>query len=484
MFKKLFKQTFIYGIATVIPKILNYFLVPLHTSGVMTTSQYGEVSNIFAYFVLFNVILSYGMETSFFRFFHKEEHPEKVISTSAWSLMISSFLFLGAGFLVYKQLAIWGDLPVDAVKFAIWILVLDALVVIPFAWLRAKERPIRYAMIKTLNVGVNVALNYFFLKYLISGTSGFPAADFLVKENYEVEYVFLANLIASLATLLIFIYPFYSKLRFNFDRLLWRRMMGYSIPILISGLAFAINEASDRMMMQYLLPQETAKDQLGIYGANYKLAVFMTMFTMAFRLGIEPFFFKHAEAKNARQTYAEITKFFTISGAVILLGVMVFADVLKRLLIREEVFWEAMDIVPLILLANLFLGIYYNLSVWYKVSDQTKFGSYISIIAALITIVANLVLIPAIGYIGAAIGTLMAYGSMMLLSYYWGQKRYPIPYELNSLVGYLILAIGFSAISFYGFRENYFIGISLLLVFFGIIYVREKDQIKLIIKGK
>lgn len=478
MFKKLFKQTFIYGIATVIPKILNYFLVPLHTSGVMTTSQYGEVSNIFAYFVLFNVILSYGMETSFFRFFHKEENAEKVINTSAWSLIVSSFLFLGIGFMFYQKLAIWGDLPVDAVKFAIWILVLDALVVIPFAWLRAKERPMRYALIKTLNVGINVALNYIFLKYLLSGTS------FLARENYEVEYVFLANLIASLVTLLIFIYPFYSKLRLNFDALLWRRMMGYSIPILISGLAFAINEASDRMMMQYLLPQETAKEQLGIYGANYKLAVFMTMFTMAFRLGIEPFFFKYAENKNARQTYAEITKFFTISGSIILLGVMVFADVLKRLLIREEVFWEAMDIVPLILLANLFLGIYYNLSVWYKVSDQTKFGSYISIIAAVITIVANLVLIPAIGYIGAAIGTLLAYGSMMLLSYYWGQKRYPIPYELNNLVSYLLVAIGFSAISFYGFRENYFVGILLLLIFLGIIYVREKDQIKLIVKGK
>lgn len=483
MFKKLFQQTFIYGIATVIPKILNYFLVPLHTSGVMTTSQYGEVSNVFAYFVLLNVILSYGMETAFFRFFHKEENKDEVINTSAWSLVVTSFAFLGVGYLFQQELAQIGDLPADVIKYALWILVLDALVVIPFAWLRAKEMPIKYAFIKTLNVAVNVALNYVFLKYLIKWSFGSDFAGSICKDGFEVEYVFIANLIASLLTLLIFIYPFYGKLRFHFDKKLWERMMRYSIPILISGLAFAINEASDRMMMQYLLPKDTAKSQLGIYAANYKLAVFMAMFTMAFRLGIEPFFFKHAENKNARQTYADITKFFTIFGSLILVSVMVFADLLKQLLIREEVFWEAMDIVPLILLANLFLGIYYNLSVWYKVTDQTRFGGYISIIAAAITIFANLLLIPVVGYIGAAIGTLAAYGSMMLMSFYWGQKRYPIPYDLKKLLGYLFLAMLFSAISFYGFRENYFVSIPLLLIFMGVIYYGEKEQIKNILKG-
>lgn len=482
MYKKLVQQTFIYGLATVIPRILNYFLVPLHTSGVMTTAQYGEISNVFAYFVLLNVILSYGMETAFFRFFHKEKQKEEVINTSAWSLMGTSFLFLLIGYLFQHQLARLADIPLRVVQFALWILVLDALVVIPFAWLRAKERPIRYALIKTISVGINLVLNYVFLLYLAQWSSLSSFIANFYQPGFQVEYVFLANLIASLVTLLVLL-PFYFKLKFHFDKALWKRMMHYSIPILIAGLAYAINEASDRMMMLYLLPKEVAKSQLGIYAACYKLAIFMTLFTMAFRLGIEPFFFKHAQHKNAKKTYAEITKYFTIFGALILVGVMVFIDILKRILITDQVFWEAMDIVPLILLANLFLGIYYNLSVWYKVTDRTKYGSYISIIAAVITLVANLWLIPLIGYIGAAIGTLAAYASMMFFSYFWGQKYYRIPYELKKICGYLGLAMFFSALSFYGFRENYLVGSLLLLIFMSIIYGAEKKQLKKLIKN-
>lgn len=477
MFKRLLQQTFIYGIATVIPKILNYFLVPLHTSGVMTTAQYGEVSNVFAYFVLFNVVMSYGMETAFFRFFHKEKDREEVVSTSAWSLVGTSFLFLLIGYLFQRDLAGWGDIPLQVVQIALWILVLDALVVVPFAWLRAKERPVRYAVIKTLNVGVNLILNYFFLWFLFraSETPSFWGRFYIA--GYQVEYVFWANLIASLLTLVVLL-PFYFKIRWRFNTGLWKRMMHYSIPILISGLAYAINEASDRMMMMYLLPEDIAKSQLGIYAACYKLAVFMALFTMAFRLGIEPFFFKHAQHRDAKKTYAEITKYFTIFGSLILVAVMVFIDLLKRILIKDPVFWEAMDIVPLILLANLFLGIYYNLSVWYKVTDLTRYGSYISIIAAGITIVANLWLIPLIGYIGAAIGTLAAYAAMMLLSYIWGQKYYRIPYDLKKLTGYLSLAMLFSALSFYVFRENYVVSSLLFIIFAGIIYRIERKRLK------
>lgn len=482
MFKKLFQQTVIYGLATVIPRILNYFLVPLHTSGVMSTSQYGEISNVFAYFVLLNVILSYGMETAFFRFFHKEENQDEVINTSAWSLVGSSLLFLGIGFLFQHELATIAEIPLRVVQFALLILVLDALAVIPFAWFRAKERPIRYAAIKTINVAINLALNYIFLKYFVRWSTQSEFIDHLYIPNFQVEYVFLANLIASLLTLFI-LFPFYTKLRLYFDKALWKRMMQYALPILVAGLAYAINEASDRMMMMYLLPEEMAKSELGIYAACYKLAIFMTLFTMAFRLGIEPFFFKQAAHKNAKKTYAEITKYFTIFGSLILVSVMVFIDLLKRILIRDPVFWEAMNIVPLILLANLFLGIYYNLSVWYKVTDRTRYGSYISIIAAVITIAANLWLIPSIGYIGAAIGTLAAYTSMMLLSYVWGQKYYHIPYNLKKLGGYLLLAMLLSAISFYGFRENYVVGGLLLLIFIAIIYYAEKKELQAILKS-
>lgn len=481
MFKKLFKQTFIYGVATVLPRILNYFLVSLHTK-YLATEVYGDVSNVFAYFVLFNVLLSYGMETAFFRFFHKEEDRQQVVNTSAWSLIGSSILFLAIGLLFQNQLAYIGEFPVEIVQLAIGILALDALVVIPFAWLRAQERPLRYAFLKIINVMVNVVLNIFFLAYLPDWADKSEFLQRIYIPDFQFQYIFIANFIASLVTLIL-LSDFYKHLQWSFDKILWKKIMRYALPVLVAGLAYAINEASDRIMMKYLLPQDIAKSELGIYAACYKLAIFMTLFSTAFRLGIEPFFFSHASAKNARQTYADITKYFTIFGSLILVGVMVFADLLKRLLIRDEAYWEAMDIVPLILLANLCLGIYYNLSVWYKVTDKTKFGGWISVIAAVITIAANFLLIPTIGYIGAAIGTLAAYGTMMVLSFYWGQKHYPIPYNLKKILGYLGLALLFSAISFYGFRENYVVGIFLLLVFVSVIYVGEKKDLLRIIKS-
>lgn len=480
MFKKLFQQTAIYGIATVLPRILNYFLVRLHTR-FLTTAVYGNVSNVFAYFVVFNVVLSYGMETAFFRFFHKEEDKEQVISTSAWSLIGSSVLFGILGLVFANQIAEVTQIPANVVQLSMGILALDALVVIPFAWLRAKERPIRYAALKTINVVINVGLNIFFLAFLPgwSENSSFLAQIYV--PDFQFQYIFIANFIASFATLIL-MGGFYVKLKFSFDKAMWKRIMRYALPILVAGLAYAINEASDRIMMKYLLPEDIADSELGIYSACYKLAIFMTLFSTAFRLGIEPFFFSHASHKNARKTYADITKYFTIFGSLILIGVMVFADVLKVILISDEAFWGAMNIVPLILLANLFLGIYYNLSVWYKVTDRTHYGGIISVIAATITILANLFLIPTIGYIGAAIGTLAAYGSMMLLSFYWGQKYYPIPYNMKKILGYLSLSLLFSAISFYGFRENYYVGIGLLLVFIGVIYFNEKEELLAIIK--
>lgn len=481
MFKKLFKQTFIYGLATVLPRLLNYLLVRLHTR-YLPTESYGEVSNVFAYFVVFNVVLSYGMETAFFRFFHKEEDKEQVISTSAWSLIGSSMLFLVLGLLFQHQLASIAEIPVDVVRLGLGILVLDALVVVPFAWLRARERPIHYAFLKIINVAVNVGLNIFFLAYLADWSIKLPFLQQIYIPDFQIQYIFIANFFASLVTLFL-LFKFYANLRFSFDVDLWKRIMRYALPVLVAGLAYAINEASDRIMMKYLLPKDIANSELGIYAACYKLSIFMTLFSTAFRLGIEPFFFSHSSSKNARETYAVITKYFSIFGALILVAVMVFADLLKRLLISNEAYWEAMDIVPIILLANLFLGIYYNLSVWYKVTDRTRFGGLISVIAAVITIVANLLLIPTIGYIGAAISTLAAYGTMMILSFYWGQKYYPIPYNLKKIVGYIVLAIAFSMISFYGFRENYVVGINLLLIFTGIIYFGEKEELRKIIRS-
>ena len=260
--------------------------------------------------------------------------------------------------------------------------------------------------------------------------------------------------------------------------------MKYGLPILIAGIAFAINEQFDKILLAKLLPPNIAEAQVGVYSACYKLGLFMVLYRTAYTLGIEPFFFSHAKNENAPQTYATITKYFVIFGSLILLGVIVFADILKLLLLDNESYWEAMKVVPLIILANFFLGIYNNLSVWYKLTDKTIIGAYISIVGALLTLLLNYVLIPTFSYYGSAIATISAYGSMMLISYVLGKKHYPIPYDMEKIGAYLGISILFSVISFYGFRENYFVGIPLLLAFLYFIYHNEKTTILNIIKRK
>jgi O-antigen/teichoic acid export membrane protein len=461
--------------------MLSFLLVPLYTE-VLPKEEYGEISVIFAYFVLFNVVLAYGMETAFFRYYNKQENKKEVLNTSGWSLVISSFIFLGVALLGQDWIALITGIDIQYIKLAIWILLLDALVIVPFAWLRASEKPMRYAVVKILNVAVNLGLNIFFLLYLAELSKEVPFLEAIYIPDFEISYVFIANLVASGLTLLMML-PFYLKIEFKFNSVLWRSMMKYAFPVLIAGIAFSINEVFDRIMLDHLLPQDIARSEIGAYSACYKLALFMTLFATAFRLGIEPFFFSHAGSKNASQTYAQITNYFVVFGSIILVGVVVFVDLLKLILIQNDTYWEAMEIVPLILLANLFLGIYHNLSVWYKITDRTKFGGYISLAGAGLTIALNLLLIPVISYTGSAIATLAAYALMMLLSYYFGQKYYPIPYNIKKIGGYLFLSILISGLSFYVFRGNYFVGIPLLLLFIGIVYFSEKDQILKIIQS-
>ncbi|GAA4268702.1 lipopolysaccharide biosynthesis protein [Hyunsoonleella aestuarii] len=478
-FKKLFKQTFIYGLATVLPRMLSFLLVPLYTTdGVLSSvAEYGEVSVIFSYFVLFNVVLAYGMETAFFRFFNKEENKELVTGTSTVSLIISSIGFFVLALLFQEQIANYIDIDVKYINLVIWILLLDALVIIPFAWLRATQRPMRYAIIKIFNVVINLGLNLFFLlalKELVIGESVFKG---IYKPNFEITYIFLSNLIASGITLLLML-PFYAKVKYVFNKRLWKSMFQYAFPVLIAGVAFSINETFDRILLKELLPADVAETDIGMYSACYKIALFMTLFATAYRLGIEPYFFSHAKTDNPQKNYAKILEFFVAFGSVILLAVVVFADVLKPIIVRSEGYWEAMWVVPIILIANFCLGIYHNLSVWYKITDRTKFGMYISIIGAVVTLIINFLFIKEYSYKASALATLFAYSIMMGLSYYFGRKYYPIPYNLKKIGLYLLISISFSIISFYQFRTQYMIGISLLVVFLGLVYFLEKKAIK------
>ena len=480
LYKSLFKQTLIYGLATVLPRMISFLLNPLYTK-VLPKQEFADVSIVFAYLIFFNVVLSYGMETAFFRFYNLEENKKNVTSTATISIFWTSIAFLFTTLLFRNTLSNWSNINVHYITYTIWILVFDALATIPFSKLRAEKKPMVYAIIKIGNVALNFGLNLFFLLVLPKiATIQNSLFNSIYFENFEVGYIFISNLIASLLTFLI-LSPNYFKIKWHVDLNLWKKMMQYGLPILIAGIGFAINEHFDKILLDWF---HVSKSDIGAYSACYKIGMFMVLFRTAYTLGIEPFFFSHSKEENAPQTYATVTKYFVIAGSFILLFVIVFIDILKILLVPNPSYWNAMKVVPLIILANFFLGIYTNLSVWYKIIDKTKIGAYISIAGAMITLILNFLLIPRFSYYGSAIATIAAYGSMMFISYYLGQKKYPIPYEINKIGAYLGISITLSALSFYipKFRESYIFGIFALLLFGYYIYRNEKQVILKILK--
>ena len=444
----------------------------------------GEVSVIFAYLVFFNVVLSFGMETAFFRFYNSEDNKKNVVSTTTISLFWSSIGFLVLSLLFRKALANYSGISVEYITYTVWILTFDALAIIPFSKLRAEKKPMKYATIKMANVTINLLLNVFFLailpKIALNNPSGFLSTLYI--DNFQIGYIFISNLVASLFTLLV-LSPNYFNISWNFDKQLWKKMMQYGLPILIAGIAFAINEHFDKILLDWM---HVPMSEIGAYSACYKIGMFMVLFRTAYTLGIEPFFFSHASNENAQQTYATITKYFVIFGSFICLFVIVFIDLLKRPLVPNPDYWNAIKVVPLIVLANFFLGIYTNLSVWYKLIDKTKIGAYISLVGAAVTLILNYLLIPTMSYYGSAIATTAAYATMMIISYKMGQKNYPIPYDMNKIFSYLGITILFSAISFYipSIRENYYIKALLLGTFLYFIYYNEKETLLRIIKRK
>ena len=473
--KKLFKNTFIYGLATVLPRVLGLILTPLYVAG-LPESDFGIYISLMIYLIMGNVFLSYGMETAFFRFINKGDDPGKVQSTALTSLAITSTLFLTAVLLFRSDIATFLQYDTAFIVYAVWILFLDALAVIPFAWYRQNEKPLRYSFIKISNVILNLSLNlFFFLVLPLLTKDGEGALSGLVFEN-KVHYIFISNLIASAFTLMM-VLPLYFRIGFKLDIHLWKQMIAYALPVLVAGLAFSINEGGDKLMLRYLLPDEVAEAEVGVYGAAYKLGAFMTLFITAFKLGVEPFFFSQANKKDAKQTYANITLYFTIFGSFILLFVVVYTDLFAMILLPEKSYWRALWIVPFILLANLCLGIYHNLSVWYKITDRTRFGALISVGGAFMTIGLNFLLIPVLSYKGSAIATLAAYGSMMIISYLLGRRYYPVPYNVKKIGAYLGTSIGLSALSFYVFKGDLLSGTALLLLFLTLIWYLERREL-------
>ena len=469
--KKFFKDTIIYGLATVLPRLMNFVLVPLHTD-TLDTASYSDNTYFYVYAAFFNVLLTYGMETAFFRFFSKSEEKQNVFSTAFISLIVTTVLFLIVVVLFNEQLAALVNLNQTYFNLLIGVLVLDTLVVIPFAYLRATGRPIRFTAIKLSNITIYVLLNFLFLWAIPKFGIAFPGYD----NTDLVKYIFIANLVASTVTLLL-LSPYFFKTKFQFSKTIFKQLISYSWPIMVAGLAYVINENFDK----WLLPSMLGKDINGAYSGCYKIAVFMTIFIQAFRLGAEPFFFNHAKEKNAKRTYATIMKYFVIFGSLMLVFIMAYLDLIKELIVRDESYWVAIDIVPIVLLANLCLGIYFNLAIWYKLTDKTRYGMYLSIIGAVITIAFNYIMIPKIGFIASAWATLAAYGIMMILSYVLGQKHYKVPYNVKRIVSYLVLAIVFSIITLNP-KTNYYLNSVLVLLFLAIVFLSEKKELKQLLK--
>lgn len=452
---------------------MNFILVPLHTDK-LVTSSYSDNTTFYVYAAFFNVLLTYGMETAFFRFFNENKEKDKVFSTTLISLTVSTVLFLITVIIFNKQLASLVNLNQTYFNLLIGVLALDALVVAPFAYLRATGRPIKFTAIKLSNITVYVVLNFFFLWAIPKFNFGFSWYD----SSDLVQYIFISNLLASITTLLL-LAPYFFKTKLQFSKTIFKQLLNYGWPIMVAGLAYVINENFDK----WLLPELLGKSINGAYSACYKIAVFMTIFIQAFRLGAEPFFFNHAKALNAKDTYAKIMKYFVICGSLMFVFTVAFLDFFKELIVSDPSYWIAIDIVPIVLLANLCLGIYFNLAIWYKLTDRTRYGMYLSVIGAIITMAFNYIMIPRIGFIASAWATLAAYGSMMLISYQMGKKYYPVPYDVVRISIYLILSTGISAISYYRFNENYYVSTLLVLVFLGIIYILERKEIKELLKS-
>ncbi len=480
--KAFFKDTIIYGIAAILPRAINIGLVKLHTS-VFGAERYAVNTDYYVYAAYLNALLTYGLETAFFRFFSKEQDKGKVISTSFVTLLGTTIIFLIiALFYAHSIRNLFGFESLLHVKILIWTVFLDTIVVIPFAYLRVTNRPIKFTLIKVLNILVFAVLNILFLWGIPKGhvveTIIPKFLNFYVNGNPAVIYIFLANGTASLVTLLLLL-PIIFKIHWQVDRFVLKKLLKYSLPIMVGSLAYVTNENIDKLFLR----DQLGNKQMGIYAACYKLGVFMSLYIMAFRLGAEPFFFNHAKEKNAKHNYATILKWFTVLGAIFMLIVVCYIDIFASILLGKAEYFEALKIVPLILLANLCLGIYNNLSIWYKLTDKTLYGMYISIFGSVITIVFNTVMIPVLGFMASAWATLIAYGSMMCISYYFGKKHYNVPYNVKSVLLYLGLAAALSFISFIdGFRANYYISSILVLVFLVVVCLVEKNEIKRLLK--
>lgn len=426
--KSLAKDTAIYGVSSIVGRFLNYLLVPIYTISMpASTGGYGIITNMYAITALLLVLLTCGMETGFFRFANKgEEDPVKVYSTTLLTVGAISLSFLAVCLLFLEPIA--GVMGYEEhpwyLGMMLIVIAMDAIQAIPFAYLRYKNRPIKFAALKMLFIFASIILNIVY---------------FVFMKGTNVGAAFLINLICTSLVMLCLISEL-RGFRYTLDRDLMKRMFRYSFPILILGIAGILNQVVDKIIFPFVYPDPVEADvQLGIYGATSKIAMIMAMFTQAFRFAYEPFVFGKSKEKDNRQMYVQAMKFFIIFTLLAFLAVMFYLDILRYVIGRD--YWEGLKVVPIVMAAEMFMGVYFNLSFWYKLTDETKWGAYFSLTACTIVILMNVFLIPVYGYMACAWAGFTGYAVAMLLSYFVGQKKYPIAYDLKSIGGYVLLAL-------------------------------------------
>ncbi|MGC6490490.1 MAG: lipopolysaccharide biosynthesis protein [Flavobacteriales bacterium] len=476
-FKQLLSQTATYGLSSIVGRLLNYLLVPLYTR-YFTTFEYGDVTLLYAYAALLLVALTYGMETAFFRFNNKSSTT--TYSTALISLLLSSSLFVAFVFAYSQPIAqslSFSNNP-EYIRYFALIIGLDVLASISFAKLREQQKAVRFATIRLIGIFINIGLNLFFIVYCpLALEKAHITADFIniiYSENIGIGYIFIANLIASSITILLLI-PQMIEEAWRFDTRLWKKMMTYALPLMVAGMAGITNETIDRVLLKYLLPADISASEIGLYSAFYKLSILMTLFIQTFRFAAEPFFFAQKKKENAPLIYAQVMKYFSIVTAFIFLVVTIYYDLVIQFIGKSFHDDRGKIIVPILLLANLLLGLYYNLSVWYKLTDNTRYGAVIALLGAVVTLVLNTLWIPTMGFVGSAWATLCCYLVMVLVSYFFSRKYYPIPYPLRRIGLYFSLMLVFYFLSLQ-WTSNMLINSLYIIAFIIIVVVLEQPK--------
>ncbi len=464
-------ETALYGLGSILPRVLNFLLVPLHTINMFDQAEYGQITKLYAFVGVINIVYMFGMETAYFRFSTKPDADQQKIFNLSQTTVVFVSLLLSVVFISFSTPIARGFNVTAHPEFIIWLtltMFVDALVAIPFARLRLEKKALLFVLAKIFNVGVLIGLNFYFLKFNFDPAIG-------------IGYVFLANLISNSFFILFFIKTIFTW-RPTWDKTISPQLLHYAYPVMITGVAGMINEMFSRSMLDWWLPENfypntTREEAGGIFGACYKFAVFMNLGIQAFRYAAEPFFFSNASDKNSPALFAKVNHYFVIVCCVVLLGISINLDFIKQFFVGKE-YWVGLRIVPVLLLAYLFLGIYYNMSVWFKLTNKTHYGTIITTIGAFITIVGNFLLIPVAGYMGSSIAALLCYFAMTVICYVIGQRYFPIPYTIAKDMGYILvtycIAIAIARISFGNLWINLGFDFMVIFVFCALIFLIER----------